>query len=183
MSKGKIALAIAVGFFVVYMLAAPYITANQMRLAAEAHDGEALSEYIEFPSVRQSLKDQMNVLFLKELSEDEDMQDNPFAALGAAFAGMVVEKMVDAYVTPTGITQLMVGENPEPGFDQRDYKKREKSSSAEPEPEPFAQATMAYESFDKFVIRVDAEEGGEAKFVLRRRGLGWKLTEIILPLD
>lgn len=181
MSKGKIALAIAVGFFVVYMAAAPYITANQMRLAAEAHDGEALSEYIEFPSVRQSLKDQMNVLFLKELSEDEDMQDNPFAALGAAFAGMVVEKMVDAYVTPTGITQLMLGENPEPGFDQRDYKKREKSSSVESE--PFAQATMAYESFDKFVIRVEAEEGGEAKFVLRRRGLGWKLTEIILPLD
>lgn len=181
MSKGKIALAIAVGFFVVYMVASPYITANQMRLAAEAHDGEALSEYIEFPSVRQSLKDQMNVLFLKELSEDEGMQDNPFAALGAAFAGMVVEKMVDAYVTPTGITQLMLGENPEPGFDQRDYKKRDKSSSAEPE--PFAKATMAYESFDKFVIRVDTEDGGEAKFVLRRRGLGWKLTEIILPLE
>src|SRR5690554_1001130 len=131
MSKGKIALAIAVGFFVVYMAAAPYITANQMRLAAEAHDGEALSEYIEFPSVRQSLKDQMNVLFLKELSEDEDMQDNPFAALGAAFAGMEVEKMVVAYVTATGITQLMICYQLDTGFDQRVSKTCEERSSVE----------------------------------------------------
>lgn len=179
MRKGKIALVVAVGLFIVYIVAAPYITANQMRLAAEAHDGEALSEYIDFPSVRQSLKDQMNALFLKELTDDQTIEDNPFAALGAAFAGVVVDKMVDVYITPASLTQLMIGESPEPGLDLRSYE----TMPGEPHAEPFENATMAYASFDKFVIRVEAEEGGEAQFVLRRRGLGWKLTEVILPIE
>jgi len=42
---------------------------------------------------------------------------------------------------------------------------------------------MFYESLNKFVVRVKDERGHESKFVLRRRGLGWKLTEIIVPME
>ena len=58
MSKGKI-IGIVGALFAIYVAAAPYITVYQMKSAAESRDGEALSEHIEFPSVRQSLKDQM----------------------------------------------------------------------------------------------------------------------------
>jgi hypothetical protein len=46
-----------------------------------------------------------------------------------------------------------------------------------------ADASMGYESIDKFVVRYDNQEGDEVKLVLRRRGLGWKMTEIFVPLD
>lgn len=173
MSKGKI-IAVIGGLFAIYVAAAPYITVHQMKSAAESHDGEALSEHIEFPSVRQSLKDQMNAMFMKEMAKDE-MKDNPFAALGAALAGAMVDMMVEAYVTPAGITQLMAGEKPKPA--------QGGESGGGSGRKPLSDASMAYESLDKFVVKVKGGTGEEGKFVLRRRGFGWKLTEIIIPLD
>lgn len=177
MSKGKVAVGIAAGLFAIYVAAAPYITVHQMKSAAESHDGEALSEHIEFPSLRQSLKDQMNAMFAKKMAEDEEMRDNPFAAMGAAFVGMMVDKMVDAYVTPVGITQLMAGEKPRPGADKGG------GSADNSGRKPLSDASMAYESLDKFVVKVKGEDGDEGKFVLRRRGINWKLTDIIIPLE
>lgn len=177
MRKGKLALGIGAGLFAFYVVAAPYITVHQMKSAAENHDGEALSEHIEFPSVRQSLKDQMNAMFAKKMAEDEGMKGNPFAALGAAFAGVMVDQVVDAYVTPAGITQLMAGEKPKPGTDQAS------DGSGSSNSKPLANASMSYESLDKFVVRVKGDDGEEGKFILRRRGLGWKLTDIIFPLE
>ena len=176
MSRGKVALGIAAGLFAIYAAAAPYITVHQMKSAAKNHDGEGLSEHVEFPSVRQSLKDQMNAMLAKKMAEDEDLKDNPFAVVGAAFAGMMVDKMVDAYVTPAGITQLMAGEKPQPLPGQGE----EKSSGSDRT--PWADASMSYESLGKFVVRVKGNDGGEGQFVLRRRGLSWKLTDVIVPL-
>ena len=119
----------------------------------------------------------MNVMFAKQMTEDEEMKDNPFAALGAAFAGVMVDKMVDAYVTPAGITQLMAGEKPQPGAGQGD------DSTGSAERNPWEDASMSYESFDKFVVKAKGADGGDGKFVLRRQGIGWKLTEIIIPLE
>jgi hypothetical protein len=177
MSKGKVAVGVAAGLFVIYVAAAPYITVYKMKSAAKDYDGEALSEHIEFPSVRQSLKDQMNAMFAKKMAEDEEMKDNPFAAVGAAFAGMMVDKMVDAYVTPVGITQLMAGEKPHPREDSGG------ESSNSPDRKPLSDASMSYESLDKFVVKVKGDDGDEAKFVLRRRGIDWKLTDIVIPLE
>lgn len=92
-----------------------------------------------------------------------------------AFAVMMVDKMVDAYVTPAGITQLMAGEKP--GTSQVE------DGSGRTSSKPLAIASMSYESLDKFVVLVKGDDGEGAKFVLRRRGLGWKLTDIIVPLE
>src|SRR5690606_32199679 len=141
MSKGKLVLGIAAGLFVAYVAAAPYLTVYQMKSAAGRRDGEALSEHIEFPSVRQSLKDQMNAAFAKQISKDEAMKDSPFVAFGGAFAGMIVERMVDAFVTPAGITQLMAGEKPNPDVAE---KAKEKAKVAQNR-KPFEHASMSYE--------------------------------------
>jgi len=173
MSKGKIVAVVGV-LFALYFAAAPYITVHQMKSAAESHDGEALSEHIEFPSVRQSLKDQMNAMIMKEMAKDK-IKDSTFAVLGGAFAGVVVDKIVEAYVTPAGITQLMAGEKP------KSSKGREPDGSFRRK--PLSDSSMSYESLDKFVVKVKGVPGEERRFVLRRRGIGWKLTEIIITLD
>ena len=176
MDRGKTTLAITLALFATYIMAAPFFTVYQIQSAAEKNDGEALSEYIDFPSVRQSLKDQINVMFAKEILADEDMRDNPFAALGTAFAGVMLDKMLDAYVTPAGITQLMAGENPQSGTEQGG------DSDSGSERKPLKDASMSYKSIDKFVVKVEGAHGGEVEFILRRQGINWKITEVIIPL-
>lgn len=162
---------VVIGLLGTYLAAAPYISVYRMKAAAEKHDGAALSEFIEFPSVRQSLKDQLNANLAQEMAADKDMADNPFAAIGSALAGTLAEKMVDAYVTPAGITRLMSGENPKPSS----------SGLSNSERDPFSDASMGYQSFDKFAVTVKEDDGKDIKFVLSRRGIGWKLTDIIVP--
>lgn len=157
-----------------YIFAAPYLTVYQMKTAAENYDGEVLSEHIDFPALRQSLKDQMNAMLGKKMAE-EVADDDPFTALGATlgatFGGVIVEKMIDAYVTPAGVMELMKGEDPMP------------EAAGEPTEiqEPFADISMAYESFSKFSVITKQYESDEVKFIFRRNGIEWKLTEILLP--
>ncbi|MFM9107687.1 MAG: hypothetical protein ACKOWF_13425, partial [Chloroflexota bacterium] len=47
--------------------------------------------------------------------------------------------------------------------------------------DPLADASMGYQSLDKFAVTVKDEESENIEFVLRRRGVGWKLTEVIVP--
>jgi hypothetical protein len=114
----------------------------------------------------------MNARLTKELS-GEKLKENPFAVLGAAFAGVMIDKALDAYVTPAGITQLMAGNK----LDEKSDKVADDNFSND----PFQNSSMAYESTRKFVINVKDEAGESVKFVLRRNGMDWKLTEIILP--
>lgn len=158
-----------------YIFATPYLTVYQMKIAAENHDGEALSEYIDFPPLRQSLKDQMNAMLGKKMVE-EVANDDPFTALGATlgatFGGVIVEKMIDAYITPASVMELMKGEKPTP----------ERAGKPTERQEPFANVSMSYESFSKFsVITKQHESDDEVKFIFRRNGMEWKLTEILLP--
>lgn len=173
MNNGKLLVGITAIFFAIYIFFSPYITVNNMKSAAENHDGEALSEYIDFPSVRQSMKDQINVMVTKRMVEDEEIKGNPFAALGVALVGAMVDRVVDVYVTPAGITQIMAGRKPQP----------EENSEIAPDRELLAGASMSYDSFDKFVVMINGADGENGKFILRRRGIGWKLTEIIIPLE
>ena len=172
----KIILGIIVVIAVGYIFATPYITVYQMKVAAENQDGEALSEHVNFPVLRQNLKDQLNAQ-LGVVMAQEAMDDNPFTAIGAAFGGILVGKMIDVYVTPAGIIELMKGESPDTESTGGSTEKRTPS-------EPFANVSMSYESFSKFsvTIKLNTELAEEVKFNLRRKGIGWKLTEILFPL-
>jgi hypothetical protein len=87
-----------------YWYATPYLALNNIKKAAQAGDSDTVSKYIDYPSVRQSFKDQMNAKMAKELMN----QDNDgFAALGAMLASTMVDKMIDGFVTPEGMTLML----------------------------------------------------------------------------
>jgi hypothetical protein len=172
--KGGICLLLLI--IIGYIFAGPYLTVYQMKKAAENHDGGELAEHIEFTSLRQNLKDQLNAMIGKEMIEG--VQDNPFSAIGATLGGMMVEKMINAFVTPSAITKLMEGKKPNQKASGSKAPDLDSSSS------PFGSASMSYESLNKFSIATQhTDNKDEIKFILRRRGIGWKLTEINLPLS
>jgi hypothetical protein len=167
---------IVAGLLVAAFLASPYLTAHRIGAAVRDGDEAALADLVDFPSVRQNLKDQMNAAALARITQGSSGGQELLTGLGLALAGMFIDKAVDTFVTPSGVARL-VSERQivvQPG--------RDPAAPAEKR-EPFAGARMSYETFDRFVITVEGGVGGKTgTFVLRRRGLGWKLTEIIVPI-
>lgn len=177
MSKGPIIAVIGV-LVAAGVAAPPYLTVHQMRAAVERHDGAAFSEHIDFPSVRQSIKDQINAAFLQEMAKDESTQQSGAAALGQAMAGLLVDRAADAfleaYLTPAGIAQMMAEDNA--GGEEHD-------TGDKPGCRPMLEGSMSYESLNKFVVSTGGEADRECRMVLRRQGFDWKVTEFILPLS
>lgn len=159
-----------------YLFATPYITAYRMKVAAENQDGEALSELVDFPALRQSLNDQLDGKFRQKMVKDI-IEGNPLSAIGTAFGSRIVRRMVDKYVTPDGIMKLMKGRKPDSEGDGNEASGQKPSG-------PFSDISASYESFSTFaIIARDHEFDLEVKLIFWRRGIEWKLSEIILPIN
>ncbi len=151
-----------------YTASGPFITIHQIREAIEASDSEALSEKVDFSALKISLKHQINMLMMAELASE--IGSDLFAALGMVFVTKLVDGMVDLYVTPTGLTNLMSGDRPT--IDEESLEPMTNSN-------PFEDVRYTYDNMSKFSAWVPSEDGGETRFVFSRHGLTWKLSNII----
>lgn len=160
-----------------YFYASPYLVLNSIKNAAQAGDSEQISAYVDYPSVRQSFKDQMNAYMVKEMASKPT---DGWEALGAMMATAMVDKMVDAVITPEGMTLMLQG---------KDFKQSMKDHS-EPSPDESStsQAKMEYKtrylSMNLFEARLkNTENEKELKVILERDGLSWKVKKFVIPFD
>lgn len=168
----------AIGLFGVlsvgYVASGPFLTVWAIQTAIAEQDTEKLSENVEFPTLRQNVKEQMNAAMMKNVTEK--MGDNPFSALAAGFAAKMVEGMVDSLVTPNGLAAFMEGKKPS-------QKTKEAVSTPPDKGSLFSNAKFSYDSTSRFSVRVPDDQGREVRFVLQRKGLSWKLVNVIIPMD
>jgi hypothetical protein len=157
---------------------APYVAVYQIQQAAQTQDTDSLEEHIDFPRVREDLKEQVNASITKK--SKTELRDNPFAALAMALASGIAEKAISDLVTPSGLVELMKGEKP----DKLIAESRGLGGSTAPsDKKPFEGANMRYEGFSKFVIEVPDDNGGApSQFILRRDLIAWRLTGVKLQL-
>lgn len=159
-----------------YLYASPYIALNSIKNTAQAGDSDTVSKYIDYSSVRQSFKDQMNVVMMKEMGKHEN---NGFAALGAMLASSMVEKMVDALVTPEGMTMMLQGKNL-----KESAKGSVQQESSETQDEHKPDYKSGYTSLNDFeVVIKDQDKAKEVKVMMVRDGLSWKINKIAVPMD
>lgn len=159
-----------------YLYASPYIAINNIKNAAQAGDSVKVSKYIDYPSVRQSFKDQMNAKMAKEVMK----QDNDgFGALGAMLASTMVDKMIDGIVTPEGMTLMLKGKNlKDAEQDSQDTQTAETQEQTKPEYE------AGYTSMNDFeVVIKDQQQSKEVKVLMVRDGLSWKIHKIAVPME
>lgn len=168
----------------------PFFALSGLQQAAKTGDRDQLEEKVDFPAVRESLKAQFNTKIMTEMQNSPEMKDNPFAALGLALAPVIVERAVEAYVTPESIAALVKGQKPDVS---------ETPANAAPttaaEQANAAQANGAgqktktdyqYLSLDRFKTTYASEGDPSNKIALvfeRRNILAWKLIRIDLPMD
>lgn len=171
---GFIAILVVIGG---YFYASPYLVLNSIKNAAQAGDSEKVSAYIDYPSVRQSFKDQVNAYVVKDMASKET---NGWEALGAMMASAMVDKMVDALVTPEGMTMILKGkdfkESLEPIEQQSKPEVEETGKKAE-----FSTRYLSFNIFEAKLKNTENEE--ELKIILERNGLSWKVKKFVLPLN
>ena len=102
-----VVLAVAVLAAVGYAYASPYVALGRLKSAIDARDSQAVSEYVDFPSLRISLKQQVTEELMRRI--DAVKKDNPFAVIGALIGSALIGPLVDAYATPEGVAALMSG--------------------------------------------------------------------------
>jgi hypothetical protein len=181
-----------------YAAVGPFITLYRIRTALERQDPEQLSQNIDFPTLRQNLKEQLSALLMKEMAVD--MRDNPFGGLALALGPRLVDGMIDSFVTPSGLASLIEGKasrqfttggagasraEPNPG---QNPSALTPPKAPPPPSEPaygkrglFRGAQYGYDSTNKFSVWLDTEDGQHIRLVLTRDGLSWRLTNIVLP--
>jgi hypothetical protein len=159
----------------VYAYASPYLTIGRVRRAAAAGDADTVNAHVDFPALRESFKGWMAVAMAQYMARS-DMQNNPFAGMGAALTTMLVDGLATAMVTPETVRMMLEGQRPQPR--RRDGSPREQASAADTDVE------RGYESFNRFVVKVrdKRKPTNEFTMVWHRTGLTWKLSAVRLPV-
>lgn len=168
---GTIAAALALATY-----ASPWWQLSRMHAAVEARDTAALSQHVDFPRLRDSVKLQV----MRRLDAGgalAESRKNPFAAFGRTMAMAVIDPVVDAAVSPAGVAAMLdAGDiRVQPGRDGP-------PPSASDAPREKPNYDLSYRSWDRVVV--ERADGGGVRFVLDRSGLwDWKLVGVELPED
>lgn len=183
--KVFIPLLVAAVLLLVFYLVSPYWSLYRMRQAVEKNDAVYVSDHVDFPLLRESLKATFKAEMAKEVAKEDG---DGFEALGAAFGAMMIGPMVDALVTPEALIAMMQGKD-------LDEIETESSGSVVTGDAPQAAeeemnvTTMRYEKLNRFVVQIaDLAEGSAEEesvtLVFHRSGLfSWKLAGIRLKIE
>ena len=151
-----------------WLYATPYLAVYGMKNAAEARDAGRLSGYIDFPAVKDNLKSTLNA----KVTGNVRASDNPLAAMGSALGAMIINPMVDVFVTPEAIADMMKGYKP-----SLTGRAEGAGNSARTD------TSMGYEGINHFVVSVrrQGDHSEPVAMVLQRQGLAsWRLVAIRL---
>ncbi|MEN9719005.1 MAG: hypothetical protein RIQ99_1883 [Pseudomonadota bacterium] len=148
--------------------ASPGFALKGLRDAAISGNKQELKERVDFPAVRESLKEQVRAVIMAEMAKQKD---NPFAGLGMLMAGAIIDPVIDTMVSPSGMKALV---------DQGKFKKPDQAEDAS-EGQP-ADWTIERDGIDHFSATLKSKDAGKAPtLIFRRDGMGWDLVEIEIP--
>ncbi|MDR5756913.1 DUF2939 domain-containing protein [Caballeronia sp. LZ035] len=176
-----------------YLYASPYIALNRLKRAADARDAQTVNQYVDYPALRASLKEQVAALLTRRV--DIQKSGNPLAIIGAMIGAAVVGPLVDTYATPDGVAAILngipprgtPGERPPPAGTNEPPVSSGAPASGNNAPAPDAApqppaTTAGYQGLNTFVVTYQ-HGAGDARYsaIFHRDGLvSWKLVAVNL---
>ena len=157
----------------IYMI--PFQKVHKIKSILQSKNTDVLSKHIDFPLLRENVKSQLKASFIKEMNNDKETKDNPGVGWALGLGTIIIDKMVDSFITPSGIHSLIMGRDP------RNFNTTSNTNPSKSEPE----IQMSYQSLNQFKVSIVNEEGSlnNIQLILTRIGLNWKLTNIIFSLS
>src|SRR5579862_4994538 len=104
MKKWPLLIVLLLNLFTTAYFGSAYLAASRFKDAAISADPDRLDAAVDFPAVRESLKSQLSAAMMRKFQTDPHLNGNPLAGLGMMLGPVIVDKAVDAYVTPDGIS-------------------------------------------------------------------------------
>ncbi|MCC8391274.1 DUF2939 domain-containing protein [Paraburkholderia sp. MMS20-SJTR3] len=173
-----------------FVYASPYIAVNNLKRAADARDVQTVNQYVDFPALRDSLKQQVGAMLTRRLEADAG---NKMATIGAVIGVTLIGPLVDAYATPDGVSALLNGMPPRgtpgeqpaapaAGADGAPAAAAADTASAPNAAPPARRSTAGYRGLNEFVVTYQRGEGNaNYSAIFRREGvITWKLAAINL---
>lgn len=174
LSKNKLAIA-AMALVVLiggYYVLSPYWALRQLANAVDNSDVGKMSQYIDYPAVKDSISSQFKAAVLQKINNDAIMKDNPMAM---AIALPMIDDAVDMMVSEAGIRTLFNGQK---------HQKRKEEAEAEGKELRLRKADLDYQGLDRMHATITSEEGKKVTFVFEREGFAdWKMKSVQLYLD
>ncbi len=91
---------------IVLYVASPYYAFWRFSVALRAHDPTGISERVDFPSLRKSMKQQLNAK-IGSLRPQNPKRQKTFDTLADAFGAQLIDSLVDSYLTPEGLAAFL----------------------------------------------------------------------------
>lgn len=149
-----------------YIWIGPTLTLNGIIKSANEQDTERLRELVDFPVLRENLKEQINAQVSQHMTEE--LKDNPFAAVFSGMANMMTDKVVDSLITPDGLLNLS-------RFDTDKERKRTGVIDL------LGRTECTFHSISRATITKNAPADEDLRLIFARNGLSWKLVNIRVP--
>ena len=157
----------------------PYIRVFQIKSAVDQNDLDRLSEFVDFPILRQNLHENAKQMMNQTVSNG--LKKNVFVWFGMNLASSFTEKMIDTIITPSVIAELMRGSMA--SLHRSSQVKVITSDGEYVLSDPLKNAKLGYKSLSRFSILLTIEGGQHIEFILSRTGIEWKLTHIKFLMD
>jgi Protein of unknown function (DUF2939) len=147
----------------VWIYASPLRTLKAMRDAATARDSTALASYVDFPALRNDVKQDIKAKLAAKVNKGDR-----FGALGELIGGAIADKMIDGLVSPEGLAVL---------FATGRLATRRDTGTVPPVD---TDDLVIEHGLSEFRVR-PKQPGAQPVLIFKRSGLSWKLSGIDLP--
>lgn len=172
-----------------YWYWSPYLTLWQVRSAAQAQDAEAFNRHVEYPKLRESIKEQFSALFTDLPDERASgTQAKAGASFGKMLGLLVANKLVDVVVRPELVMQAMRQGYMTPKPPGHAGNGAAPAASRTPDPDGGKRLVTQRQGANRLLIysaeatQTDAGAQGNLGLVFERSGFAtWKLSEVMLP--
>ncbi|HEY9092049.1 DUF2939 domain-containing protein [Parasphingorhabdus sp.] len=157
---------VAIGvLFGVWYFASPSYALSNMRDAAISGDADELEEYIDFSSLRESMKTQVKAKMAVEMTKETD----GLAGLGMALGMGLIDPMIDGLMTPEAMRAMMLQK-------PQDEVVSGKAVAESEAPE----WDIKRVSMSEFQVTVKPEKSTDSTptLIFKRDGLSWKFSEV-----
>ncbi|TDX67481.1 DUF2939 family protein [Methylosinus sp. sav-2] len=156
-----------------------FLSLRQLEAGVKAGDAAAISDHVDFPAVRASIKEQLSAIVMSRALDEADKHRSAGARLGAgllaAIGPALIDTAVDRFVSPAAIGALLARRAPAAGGGGSE------AGGQEPKELDLRRFAHRFELLSPTRFRITHKDGVAIVFVLA--DWTWKVADIRIPPD
>lgn len=180
--RAKLAMAGLGGVGLTLYALSPYLAVWDFGSAIASRNAEKVSSYIDFMSLRESLKVEGLKIVASNMNENPDLQANPLKGLAYVMAGPIVNIVINNYVTPSGLKALL--EKDSAATRRATKQERTVLEKINTFKVALEKNKLGYKSLNTFDVTSTDKFNRKLTLTFKREGIAsWRLAEVELPPD